>query len=204
MARKRGSVTAAKSVVSRRDPEPSWGPAMRALPEKWRLAVQHLFQTKGNQTEALRLAGYVATPKSMKVMASRIFGDDRVRAAVREEAGRQIDVIEPELLAILREIMTSPAEKAADRLRAVGMIWERARPVVTHHRVEVEHHLSDDERDMQHWHALKRLGAPAEAFLQRFGPNGVARVEALVLAEEARRREIEAPTIEGVDYDEVE
>jgi hypothetical protein len=99
--------------------------------------------------------------------------------------------------------MTSPSQKAADRLRAAGMLWERARPVVTHHRVEVEHHVTDDERDVQHWRALKRLGAPDEAFLQRFGPNGLARVEALVLAEEARRREIEGPTIE-VDYDEVQ
>jgi hypothetical protein len=98
--------------------------------------------------------------------------------------------------------MRSPAEKAADRLRAVGMIWERARPVVQHHRVEVEHHLTDDERDVAHWRALKKLGAPADAFLQRFGPNGLPRVEAMVLAEEARRREIEAPSIE-VEYDEV-
>src|SRR5262249_15643508 len=90
------AVTQKRTVASRRDPEPSYGSAMGALPEKWRLAVEHLFLANGNQTEALRRAGYVATADSLKRMATRIFRDDRVRAAVREEVGRHIDVSEPE------------------------------------------------------------------------------------------------------------
>jgi len=175
---------------------------MRALPERWRMAVENLlYITEGNQTEALRLAGYQGTARSKTEMASRIFRDDRVRAALREEYSRGLDVIAPEARAVVRGIMLNTGEKAADRLRAAGMIMDRADPVITKHRIEVEHHLTDDQRDIQHWRALTRLGAPPEAFLQRFGPNGMARVEALVLAEEARRRELESPTIEVDDYE---
>jgi hypothetical protein len=186
-----------RQMTARRDPVPEPGPAMRVLPVKWQRAVESLFLTDGDQTKALRLAGYEGKPASMNVMASRIFADDRVRLAVREECNRRIETYEPELISVTRHIMHDMSEKAADRLRAVGMLWDRANPVMTRHRIEVEHHVTDAERDIQHWRALKKLGATSEAFLDRFGPNGVARVEALVLAEEARRREIETPVIDA-------
>jgi hypothetical protein len=131
-----------------------------------------------------------------------------VRRAVREECNKRIDLTEPELLAQTMGILRNVGEKATDRLRAISVIWDRANPVMTKHQIQVEHVLTDDERDIRHWHALKKLGAPTEAFTARFGPNGVARVEALVLAEEASRRkieagsEIEAPTIDA-EYQEI-
>jgi hypothetical protein len=187
--------------VVRRDPMPEPGPALRVLPPKWRDAVEALFLTEGDQTKAARMAGYGGKPASLKVTASRLFNDDRVRRAIKEECNRRIDTAEPELLAVVRGIMRNNQEKAADRLRAASMVWDRANPVMTKHKIEVEHHLTDDERDVQHWHGLKKLGAPPDAFIARFGPNGLARVEALVLAEEAKRREIEGSnnSIE-VDY----
>lgn len=188
---------------ARRDPVPELGPAMRALPLKWQRAVDALFVTNGDRTAALRLAGYNGKPESMNVMASRIFGDNRVRAAIREECKKHIDITEPELMGAVRSIMMNVGEKAADRLRAAAMFWDRSNPVETKHKIEVEHHLSDNERDIQHWHALKKLMAPPEAFVARFGPNGIPRVEALVLAEKAKRREIEGDTIEA-EYEEIE
>jgi hypothetical protein len=71
------------------------------------------------------------------------------------------------------------------------MVLGRTDPEIQQHKIEVEHFVTNEERDIQHYRALKKLGAPAEAFLARFGPNGLARVEALILAEEAKRREIE-------------
>jgi hypothetical protein len=137
-------------------------------------------------------------------MASRIFGDDRVRQAIKEECAKRIDGCEPELLAIVRRIMHDGNEKAGDRLRAAAMVWDRANPVMTKHKIEVEHHMTDDERDIQHYRGLKAIGAPPEAFLARFGPNGLPRVEALILAEEAKRREIEGSnTIDDVEYEEI-
>jgi hypothetical protein len=200
-AAKRNSAT--RRAPAKRDPVPQLGPAMRVLPEKWQKAVDGLFLTDGDRSKALRLAGYAGKPESINVMASRIFGDDRVRRAIREECNRRIDACEPELMAVTRNIMHDISEKAGDRLRAAGMLWDRSNPVIHQHRIEVAHHLTDDERDIQHWRALKKLGATSEAFFARFGPNGVARVEALVFAEEARRREIEAPVI-SAEYEAVD
>jgi hypothetical protein len=193
--------------VDNTEPTPEMGPAMRALPPRWREAVTALFATSGDRTKALRLCGYKAdNKKSLYVQACRLFADDRVRAAIREEAAKQIDIAEPEMLGTTLGILRDRAEKASDRLRAVSMIWDRSNPVISKHKLEVEHHITDAERDVRHWHALKKIGAPPEAFLARFGPNGLPRVEALVLAEEAQRRGInghaEANTIEA-DYEEI-
>jgi len=181
----------------RRDPIPELGPAMRVLPEKWQKAVDALFLVDGDRSKALRLAGYQGKSESINVMASRIFADDRVRRAIREECTRRIDASEPELISVTRKILHDANEKASDRLRAASMLWDRSNPVVHKHQVEVEHHLSDDERDVQHYHALQKLGAPHAAFLARFGPNGLARVEAFIAAEETKRHMIEAPVIEA-------
>jgi len=183
----------------RQDPTPELGPAMRVLPPQWRRAVDALFDVDGDRSKALRLAGYQGKPESIHVMASRIFSEDRVRLAIKEECLRRIDASEPELISVVRRILHDSNEKAADRLRAASMLWDRANPVMTKHKIEVEHHLTEDERDVQHFHAMRKLGAPHDAFLARFGPNGIARVEALVAAEEATRKQIE-----GVEYAEIE
>jgi hypothetical protein len=195
-------------TVARRDDvmRPEWGPAMRVLPARWRRAVEALFLTDGDRSKALRMAGYTGKPESINVMASRIFGDPRCRSAIKEECTKHIDITEPETISIVRNIMRDIGEKATDRLRAAAMMGDRGNPVMTKHQITVEHHMTDDERDIQHWHALKKLGAPQDAFLARFGPHGVARVEALVLAEEQKRREIEGgagPTLNGVEYQEI-
>jgi hypothetical protein len=183
-------------------PPPELGPCMRVLPPKWARAVEGLFETNGDLTKAIEIAGYRGKRESLHVMAHRIFADDRVRRAVKEECNKRIDISEPELLSTTMAILRNASEKAADRLRAASMVWDRANPVMTKHKVEVEHHLTTDEIEIQHWRALKKLGAPPEAFLARFGPNGITRVEALILAEEAKRREIEGNTIDA-DYEDI-
>jgi len=191
-----------KKSLAKRDPVPELGPAMRVLPARWQSAVQNLFLVGGDQTKALRLAGYKGKPASLNVMASRVFADDRVRAAVKELCGRYIDICEPELLSIVQSIMRDSGEKASDRLRAASMIWDRANPVQTRHNIQVEHVMTDNERDIAHYRGLKAIGAPPEAFIARFGPNGLPRVEALILAEEAKQREIEGGPVIEVEYTE--
>jgi len=185
------------------EPVPEAGPAMRALPARWQRCVDALFVSGGDRSAALRLAGYEGKPESMNVMASRIFADDRVRAAVKEECTRRIDISEPELYSVAMNILRDQNEKAADRLRAVSMVWDRANPVMSKHRIEVEHYLSQPELEMQHYRALQKLGAPRDAFLARFGPNGLPRIEQMIAADEAKRRQIEGDVIEA-DYEEVE
>jgi hypothetical protein len=194
-----------KRALRRADePEVELGSAMRALSPRWRVAVHALFETKGNRSAAARAAGYGGTARNLASYASRMFSDPRVRAAVKEECAKRIDISEPELLEATLTIVRDKKEKAADRLRATAMIWDRANPVMSKHRIEVEHHLTTDERDIQHYLALKKLGAPHDAFLRRFGPHGIARVEGLVLAEEARRRQIEGNTTIETTYEEIE
>ena len=179
-------------AVATNAPQPELGPAMRALPPRWQKAVVALFLTKGNRTAALRHAGYRANKNAMGVMASRMFADDRMRAAVREVALAQIDIAEPELLGVTLSIMRDSKELARDRLTAARMIWDRANPVISKHKLEVEHHLTNDERDITHYRALQRLGAPQDEFLARFGHSGLARVQAMVLAEDAKVKQLAA------------
>ena len=169
-----------------------WGPAMRMLPARWQKAVLALFATRGNKSAAYRAAGFNASGiKSVKANAWRLFQDDRVRAAVRETAVRFIDLSEPEVLGTVLEIMRDSGAKAADRLSAARAIWDRANPVLNKTKIEVEHHLSVDETDMAHYRALQKLGAPHSAFLDRFGFNGLPRVEAMVAAEDLKHKVIE-------------
>ena len=181
------------------EPLAEFGPAMRVLNVRWQRAVLALFQTRGNMTAALRLAGYKSDNNhSIKATAWKIFHDDRVRAAVRETATRMIETTEPELLATTLDIMRDAGTDARDRLMATRMIWDRANPVLTKHKIEVEHHLSVDQTDMEHYRALQKLGAPMSAFLARFGHNGLARVEAMIAADDTKHKLIAA------DYREVE
>lgn len=179
------------------EPVAEFGPAMRALHTRWQRAVLALFETRGNKTAALRIAGYKADNlNSIKATAWKVFADDRVRAAVREVAIRYIDLAEPELLPTVLDIMRDTKAKAADRLKAAAMVWDRANPMLTKHKIEVEHHLSVDETDMLHYRGLQKLGAPQSKFFERFG-NSLPRVEALVAADDAKHKVIEA------DYQEI-
>jgi hypothetical protein len=149
-------------------------------------------------TEALPLPGYKSDNRhSLKATAWKIFHDDRMRAAVREVAGRMIETSEPELLATTFEIMRDVGIDTRDRLAAIRMVWDRANPVITKTKIDIEHHVSSDELDVQHYRALQKLGAPQSAFIARFGHNGLARVEAMVAAEDAKHKLIET------DYQEV-
>jgi hypothetical protein len=83
------------------------------------------------------------------------------------------------------------------------MVWDRCNPVVSKHKLEVEHHLSVEELDVRHFRALQRLQAPESAFLERFGVTGIERVRALIAAEDAKQKQIEGTATDITDdYDE--
>jgi hypothetical protein len=199
-------MTAVKRQTIDRDIEA--GPCMRALSQRHQMAVRALFEFGGNRTAALRSLGYcqgVGDKKqhNLQAQASRFFADRRIRAAVREECAARLEYIEPELIASISTIASDKGEKAADRLRALSMLWDRSRPVESKHKIEVEHVVTNNERDIQHYLAMRKIGAPQDAFLRRFGPNGIARVEALVAAEETRRRQLDGPMIDA-EYEAVD
>jgi hypothetical protein len=96
-------------------------------------------------------------------------------------------------------------ELARDRLAAVRIIWDRANPVINRTKLEIEHHLTNDERDISHYRALQRLGAPQDAFLVRFGHTGMARVQALIAVEDSKVKQLadKSDVIDG-EFEEVE
>ena len=114
------------------EPLAEFGPAMRVLHTRWQRAVLALFQTRGNMTAALELAGYKSDNRhSLKATAWKIFHDDRVRAAVRETASaddrdHRAGIIGDHAWTLCA--MLGP--DARDRLMATRMIWDRATPVL--------------------------------------------------------------------------
>lgn len=191
--------------VVRREPVPELGAAMRVLSSRWQRLAYAIFDTRGDRSAALRLVGYKGTDGSIKAMASRIFSDQRMLAAIREEAEKRIDGSEPQVMGLVQEIMNKPTARDADRLKAADMWWQRSRPVEQRLNMKVEHHLTHDETAMLHYRALKQLGAPQEAFLSRFGINGLPRIAAMVEADDAKTRGIESDAvIDDVEYEEVD
>jgi hypothetical protein len=165
------------------DPTPEFGPAMRALPPRWQKAVMALFVTGGNRSQAYRLAGFGtaadapgipgSSSTAIRANASRLFQDARVRSAIREYAISQIDISEPEVMHTVLEIMRDANERGTDRLRAAAMLWDRAAPIINKVKVDIETHLTVSQIDVSHYRALQRLGAPRQAFIERFGINGL-------------------------------
>src|SRR5947207_2434991 len=95
------------------EPVAEFGPCMRSLHVRWQRAVLALFETRGNRTAALEIAGYKSDNRnSLKVMACNLFADARIKAAVREVAVTYIELAEPELLATVLEIMRDTGVRA--------------------------------------------------------------------------------------------
>jgi hypothetical protein len=89
---------------------------MRALRPRQQRVVLALFRTRGNRTEANEARRvWQGFAQVSEIARLKFFMDDRVRAAVREVAEREIAICEPELLALT---WTSLAMRAF--LRATG------------------------------------------------------------------------------------
>lgn len=186
--------------------ESELGPCMRALRPRWQVAVLALFANRGNRTAAYRAAGFKSTNDTdMYSRASRFFRDERVIAAVREVASATLQIEEPESIGVVHDIMRDVTMDAKDRLMAVRTIWDRTRPMESKVNIDVTHKLTIEETEVQHYRALQKLGAPKEAFIGRFGHNGLSRVEALVAIEDKRQAAtIGGRVIETTEYEEIE
>jgi hypothetical protein len=176
------------------------GPAMAALRPHWRKAVLGLFLHRGRRTKAY-LEGFPnGNPEYAYSRASRFFGDKRVIAAVREVALKNLQIEEPELLGVVHDIIRDVTADNRDRLMAVRMVWDRTRPAESKLSIDVSHHLTVEQTEVQHYRALQRLGAPRQAFIERFGHNGIERVERLVAIEDKREA---ASKVVDASYEEV-
>ena len=170
-----------------------FGPAMKALPnDKWRDAVKYYITGKpgyGAQTHAAYRAGFGkphTTPLVMAHIASRLFSDERVVAAIAEESRKIIRVGAPEAVAALLNLIRNPEHK--DHARAIAIVLDRTDPVTTHQHIDVTHRNVDPQQEaIEELRALRQLGTTREKLLELFGGNGLARIEALEAADTVQR-----------------
>lgn len=120
------------------------GPAMKALPsDRHRAAVRALYQIRpghGANVKAARLAGFgteTSTPQSMATIASRLFHDERVLAAIREEDEKRIRASAPRAIRALESLIENPDSR--DHARGIAMVLDRVYPAESVHHVKVEH-----------------------------------------------------------------
>jgi hypothetical protein len=189
---------------------------MRALPnDRRREFVRHFITGKpghGAITAAYRAAGFGknSTPTNAAKEAHKLSHDERVIAAIAEEARKMLRVAHPEAIQALLNLVRD--EKHPGHVRAVTAIIDRTDPIVTRHDLRVTHRVIDhDQAALEELRALRKLGTSREKLLELYGPNGLDRIEALeadaMLQRTAKAKMIEAEvieaeTIEPVPHDE--
>jgi phage terminase small subunit len=115
------------------------GSRMRALNERQRRFVEALFGGgHANHTQAALIAGYTGDNETVRVTAHRLAHDDKIRAAILEEAQRRMDSSGALVASVLIEIASDPTHK--DRLKAALALADRiGLHARTEHKITVEH-----------------------------------------------------------------
>lgn len=133
--------------------EGSLGPCMRALNEKQRAFVYALVETGGNASQAAAAAGYgfdSDTPEkrsaACRTRGYQLSHDDKVLAAIKEEAQKRLNSGALIATSALLEIVQDPAHKS--RLRAIEVLLDRAGLVVNRDvNINVNHtHKTDADQ----------------------------------------------------------
>ena len=123
----------ASKLPARREEWGELGPAMRALPNnRWRAFVEFYLLEKpgyGAQANAARRAGFGApksTPLSLTQTASRLMRDDRMIAAIAEEARKMLRGGAPDAVKALLSLVRDPKHK--DHARGIALVLARTDP----------------------------------------------------------------------------
>ena len=194
------------ALIARREPEPEYGPAMKALPNaRWRAFVEFYLLGKpsragmfSNQAAAARRAGFgkpKSTPRVMAHLGWKLMQDQRIVEAIAEESRKLLRSGHPEAVTALKNMIRDP--KHLGHVRAVGMLLDRCDPIESRQQIEVTHKIIDpDQEALEELKALRRLGTPQEKMLEVFGVNGLDRLLALEAADQVQRAAA-AKVIEG-------
>jgi phage terminase small subunit len=182
-----------------------YGPCMRALTGRQRAFVEFLLvepPTHGAQTRAARRAGYGTgrtTPSIMAKISSRLVRDEKVLAALNEEARKLLRSGGVEATKALLALIHDNTHK--DHARGIAMVLARTDPEIERHDFNVMHKiLNPDEEALEELRALRQLGTAREKLVELFGGNGLARLE-LLEAAATERRSASAKVIEGQAID---
>jgi phage terminase small subunit len=178
-----------------------YGPAMRALNARQRSFVEFMLvepPTHGAQTRAARRAGYGTgrtTPAIMAKISSRLVRDEKVLAAINEEARKLLRAGGVEATKALLALVHDNTHK--DHARGIAMVLARTDPEIERHDFNVVHKvLNPDEEALEELRALRQLGTARDKLIELFGGNGLLRLEQLEAAD-TERRAASAKVIEG-------
>lgn len=130
-----------------REEEGKLGPAMLALPtDGMRAFVYAMLDTGGqNQMLCAKESGYTGNERTLAVTGHRLAHDERVQAAIQEEARRRMNA--GAILAVNTVLSIAANSAHKDQLRAATAILDRTGlNATTEHKVTVER--SEDERAM--------------------------------------------------------
>jgi phage terminase small subunit len=124
-----------------------FGPAMSKLSPKRQAFVLALLQDdRDDGAAAARAAGYSDNGTSSKVIGSRLRHDPAVLAAIHETAVAQLSSLKFLATSAVRDVLADPATKAADRLKAASLVFDRSgMPAQGEHHIVVEHKRSAKE-----------------------------------------------------------
>jgi hypothetical protein len=181
------------SIARRKEDWGQLGPAMRALPnDRYRAFIEFYLLEKpgyGAQTNAARRAGFgnlKTTPLNMARIASRLMRDDRIIAAIAEEARKLLRGGAPDAVKALHNLVRNPEHK--DHARGIAMVLARTDPEVQQHDLQISHRIiNPDEEALEELRAARALGATRERLIELFGGNYLPRLERLEAVEQERQ-----------------
>lgn len=121
-----------------------FGPAMKALNPRQRAFVISMLETgKNNNMLHAKNAGYSGTDQALAVTGYRLSHDDRIQAAVHEEAQRRLN--SAAVIATSRVVSLLDSNDEKIQLKAAEMLFNRTGlHAKTEHKVTVEH-IEDDK-----------------------------------------------------------
>jgi len=136
-----------------------------------------------------RRAGYgkESKPATLSKHAHDLSRNPKIIEAINEEAKKVTrGAGHAEALAALFNMVRDPMHK--DHARAVAMIMDRVHPTESKHSIDVTYRTVDPDREaLEEMKAARQLGASREKLLELFGANGLDRLEALEVIENAQR-----------------
>ncbi|HEX3920064.1 MAG TPA: hypothetical protein VHW60_22225 [Caulobacteraceae bacterium] len=150
------------------DADAKLGPAMNALAPRMRQFVLAKLQTGCSNAAAAQLAGYAGNADVLKAQGWKLAHDDRVQAAMLEEARKYIRDSSVMAIDIIIEIARNPEVDPKDRLKAAVELLNRGGlNAVSEHKVTVERTLDDEALVERVKMFAGRLGIDATKLLGR-------------------------------------
>ncbi len=174
---------------------------MRALPnDRWRAFVEFYCMEPlgyGANVGALRRAGLDKnySPEIAAKMAWHLLQDDRIIAAIAEEARKMLRAGAPAAAKALLNLIANPDHR--DHGRAIGMVLARTDPEVQRIDQTITHRVIDpDQEALEELRAARALGADRTKLIELFGENYYPKLERLEAQQAEKAKVIEGEAVE--------